>query len=232
MRAGDRFVVAIESLEEGRNASVNHDGQNAGSVVVRVRDREQGTIVRAIPVGTDIADADTFARRYGIGAGGRPPLRRAHFGLGSNVGDRAAALQAAVDGLAAADGVTVVAVSPVYETDPVGGPEQPEYLNAVVAVDTDRTARELLELSKRLEEEAGRVPGERWGPRPLDVDVLLVGDDEVDEPDLVVPHPRLYERAFVMVPLADLDPMLAPWVPPGDAGVRPSEVQLALPQTQ
>jgi 2-amino-4-hydroxy-6-hydroxymethyldihydropteridine diphosphokinase len=248
VRAGDRFVVAIESLEEGRDASVNHDGQNAGPVVVRVRDREQGTIVRAIPVGTDIEaaedlrlrvhddlahfDADTFARRYGIGAGGRPPLRRAHFGLGSNVGDRAAALQAAVDGLAAADGVSVVAVSPVYETDPVGGPEQPDYLNAVVAVETDRTARELLELAKRLEDEAGRVPGERWGPRPLDVDVLLVGDDEVDEPDLVVPHPRLYERAFVMVPLADLDPMLAPWVPPGDAGVRPTEVQLALPQTQ
>ena len=246
MRAGDRFAVAIEPLEEGRDASGNDN--DGGSVVVRVRDREQGAVVRAIPVGTDVEaaedlrvrirddlahfDADTFARRYGIGAGGRPPLRRAHFGLGSNVGDRAAALQAAVDGLAAADGVTVVAVSPVYETDPVGGPEQPEYLNAVVAVDTDRTARELLELSKRLEDEAGRVPGERWGPRPLDVDVLLVGDDEVDEPDLVVPHPRLYERAFVMVPLADLDPMLAPWVPPGDAGVRPSEVQLALPQTQ
>ena len=244
MRAGDRFVVAIEALEEGHDAS----GNDGGSVVVRVRDRERGTVVRAIPVGTDIAaaedlhtrvrddlahfDADTFARRYGIGAGGRPPMRRAHLGLGSNVGDRAAALQAAVDGLGAVDGVTVVAVSPVYETEPVGGPEQPEYLNAVVAVETDRTSRELLEIAKRLEDEAGRVPGERWGPRPLDVDVLLVGDDEVDEPDLVVPHPRLYERAFVMVPLADLDPMLAPWVPPGDAGVRPSEVQLALPQTQ
>jgi 2-amino-4-hydroxy-6-hydroxymethyldihydropteridine diphosphokinase len=245
VRAGDRFVVAIEAVEEDHDASANHDG---GSVVVRVRDREQGTVVRAIPVGTDIAaaedlrlrirddlghfDADTFARRYGIGAGGRPPLRRAHFGLGSNVGDRAAALQAAVDGLAAADGVTPVAVSPVYATDPVGGPQQSEYLNAVVAVETDRMPRELLEIAKRLEDEAGRVPGERWGPRPLDVDVLLVGDDTVDEPDLVVPHPRLYERAFVMVPLADLDPMLAPWVPPGDAGVRRSEVQLALPQTQ
>ena len=246
MRAGDRFAVAIEPLEEGRDASGNDN--DGGSVVVRVRDREQGAVVRAIPVGTDVEaaedlrvrirddlahfDADTFARRYGIGAGGRPPLRRAHFGLGSNVGDRAAALQAAVDGLAAAEGVTPVAVSPVYETEPVGGPEQPEYLNAVVAVDTDRTPRELLEIAKRLEDEAGRVPGERWGPRPLDVDVLLVDDDEVDEPDLVVPHPRLFERAFVMVPLADLDPMLAPWVPPDEAGVRRSEVELALPQTQ
>ena len=246
MRAGDRFAVAIEPLEEGRDASGNDNG--GGSVVVRVRDREQGAVVRAIPVGTDVEaaedlrvrirddlahfDADTFARRYGIGAGGRPPVRRAHLGLGSNVGDRAAALQAAVDSLAAADGVRVVAVSPVYETEPVGGPEQPEYLNAVVAVDTDRTPRELLEIAKRLEDEAGRVPGERWGPRPLDVDVLLVDDDEVDEPDMVVPHPRLFERAFEMVPLADLDPMLAPWVPPDEAGVRRSEVELALPQTQ
>ncbi|HEY4398484.1 MAG TPA: 2-amino-4-hydroxy-6-hydroxymethyldihydropteridine diphosphokinase [Acidimicrobiia bacterium] len=238
-------MVAIEAVEEGRDATDNDDG---GSVVVRVRDRAQGSVVRAIPVGSDVEaaedlririrddlahfDADTFASRYGIGTGGRPPVRRAHLGLGSNVGDRESALQAAVDGLAAADGVTVVAVSPVYATEPVGGPEQPEYLNAVVAVETDRTPRELLEIAKRLEDEAGRVPGERWGPRPLDVDVLLVGDDEVDEPDLVVPHPRLYERAFVMVPLADLDPMLAPWVPPGEAGVRRTEVELALPQTQ
>ena len=223
MRAGDRFVVAIEAGEEDHDASANHDG---GSVVVRVRDREQGTVVRAIPVGTDIAaaedlrlrirddlahfDADTFARRYGIGTGERPSLRRAHFGLGSNVGDRAAALQAAVDGLAAADGVTPVAVSPVYATDPVGGPEQSEYLNAVVAVETDRTPRELLEIAKRLEDEAGRVPGERWGPRPLDVDVLLVGDLTVDEPDLVVPHPRMGERRFVLAPLADLAPELVP----------------------
>ena len=245
MRAADRFVVAIEQPDEGHGEGAGPDGH---PVVVRVRDRSQGTVVRDISVGTDVAaaedlrtrihddlarfDDDTFIRTYAIGTGARPPVRRGYLGLGSNLGDRAGALQAAVDGLAAADGVTVVAVSPVYETDPVGGPEQPEYLNAVVAVDTDRTARELLDVAKRLEHEAGRVPGERWAPRPLDVDVLLVADDEVDEPDLVVPHPRLYERAFVMVPLADLDPMLAPWVPPGEAGVRRSEVELALPQTQ
>jgi 2-amino-4-hydroxy-6-hydroxymethyldihydropteridine diphosphokinase len=245
VRAADRFVVAIEQLDQGHGEG---PGPDAHPVVVRVRDRSQGTVVRAISVGTDVAaaedlrtrihddlarfDADTFIRTYSIGSGACPPVRRGYIGLGSNVGDRAGALQAAVDGLAAADGVTVVAVSPVYATDPVGGPEQPEYLNAVVAVDTDRTARELLEVAKRLEDEAGRVPGERWGPRPLDLDVLLVGDDEVDEPDLVVPHPRLYERAFVMVPLADLDPMLAPWVPPGEAGVRRSEVELAVTQTQ
>jgi 2-amino-4-hydroxy-6-hydroxymethyldihydropteridine diphosphokinase len=244
VRAGDRFVVEIEPPDEDDE----NDHADDGPVVVRVRDRTQGTVVRAIPVGTDVVaaedlrtriredlarfDADTFMHRYGIGAGDPPPARRAYLGLGANIGDRARALQAAVDGLAAADGVTVVAVSPVYESEPVGGPEQPEYLNAVVAVDTNRTPRRLLEIAKRLEDEAGRVPGERWGPRPLDVDVLLVGDDEVAEPDLVVPHPRLYERAFVMVPLADLDPMLAPWVPAGAAGVRRSRVELALPQTQ
>jgi 2-amino-4-hydroxy-6-hydroxymethyldihydropteridine diphosphokinase len=244
VRAGDRFVVGIEPAD-GHDPS---DDTDDGLVVVRVRDRAQGTVVRAIPVGTDVAaaedlrtrirddlarfDADTFMHRYRIGAGDRRPARRAYLGLGANIGDRARALQAAVDGLAAAEGVTVVAVSPVYETEPVGGPEQPEYLNAVVAVDTDRTPRELLEVAKRLEDEAGRVPGERWGPRPLDVDVLLVGDEEVDEPDLVVPHPRLYERAFVMVPLAELNPMLAPWVPTGEAGVHRSGVELALPQTQ
>jgi 2-amino-4-hydroxy-6-hydroxymethyldihydropteridine diphosphokinase len=244
VRAGDRFVVEIEPPDEDDE----NDHADDGPVVVRVRDRTQGTVVRAIPVGTDVVaaedlrtriredlarfDADTFMHRYGIGAGDPLPARRAYLGLGANIGDRARALQAAVDGLAAADGVTVVAVSPVYESEPVGGPEQPEYLNAVVAVDTNRTPRRLLEIAKRLEDEAGRVPGERWGPRPLDVDVLLVGDDEVDEPDLVVPHPRLYERAFVMVPLADLDPMLAPWVPAGAAGVRRSRVELALPQTQ
>jgi 2-amino-4-hydroxy-6-hydroxymethyldihydropteridine diphosphokinase len=245
VRAGDRFVVRIEPTGEGNDAA---RAPEESPVIVRVRDRSQGTVVRAIPVGTDISaaedlrtrirddlarfDADTFMHRYGIGSEGRPPERRAFVGLGSNVGDRARFLQVAVDGLAAAEGVTVVAVSSVYETDPVGGPEQPEYLNAVVAVDTDRTPRELLQVAKRLEDDAGRLPGERWGPRPLDVDVLLVGDDEVEEEDLVVPHPRLYERAFVMVPLAELDPMLGPWVPPGEAGVRRSEVELALPQTQ
>jgi 2-amino-4-hydroxy-6-hydroxymethyldihydropteridine diphosphokinase len=245
VRAGDRFEVGIEQPESDQDVSSAPDG---GPVVVRVRDRWQGTVVRAITVGADVAaaedlrtrihddlarfDVDTFMHRYGLGTGGRPPARRAYLGLGSNVGDRAAHLQSAVAGLAAAEGVTVVAVSPVYETDPVGGPEQPQYLNAVVAIDTDRTPRELLEIAQRMEDVAGRVRGERWGPRTLDVDILLVGDDEVDEPDLVVPHPRLYERAFVMVPLADLDPMLAPWVPEGETGVRRSEVELALPQTQ
>ena len=129
---------------------------------------------------------------------------RAHLGIGSNLGDRAARLQAAVDGLAATDGITVVAVSPVYETDPVGGPEQPDFQNAVVAIDTVLGVRDLLDVARRLEEEARRVRVERWGPRTLDVDILFYGDAVVDEPDLEVPHPRWAERGFVCVPLADL----------------------------
>ena len=128
---------------------------------------------------------------------------RAYLGIGSNLGDRLVHLQSAVDGLAATDGIEVVAVSAVYETDPVG-PEQPDYLNAVVAVDTTRSARGLLEVGQRLEAHAHRVRGERWGPRTLDVDVLLFGDEQIDEPDLVVPHPRWHERDFVLAPLADL----------------------------
>lgn len=133
---------------------------------------------------------------------------RAFLGLGSNLGDRWANLRAAVDALP-----DVVAVSPVYETDPVGGPEgQGPYLNCVAMLITDRTPRQLLSLCRELEAAAGRARGERWGARTLDVDVLLVGDARVDEPDLTVPHPRMWERAFVLVPLHDLAPDLAPVV--------------------
>ncbi len=125
---------------------------------------------------------------------------RAYLGLGSNLGDRRAALRTAVAALP-----DVVAVSPVYETEPVGGPAgQSPYLNLVVGLETDLTPRELLELAHALEAAAGRVRTERNGPRTLDVDVLLVGHLTVDEPDLVVPHPRMWQRRFVLVPLADL----------------------------
>lgn len=133
----------------------------------------------------------------------------AYLGFGSNLGDRLAHLQAALDGLALAPGISVSAVSAVYETEPVGGPEQPAYLNAVVALETQLGARELLGAARRLEAAAGRVRQERWGPRTLDVDVLFVGDEVVDSPDLVVPHPRIAERGFVLVPLADVAPALA-----------------------
>ena len=125
---------------------------------------------------------------------------RAYLGLGSNLGDRRAHLRAAIAALP-----DVVAVSPVYETAPVGGPPgQSAYLNLVVALETDLSPRDLLDLANRLEEVAGRVRAEPNGPRTLDVDVLLVGDLVVRDDDLVVPHPRMWQRRFVLAPLADL----------------------------
>lgn len=131
------------------------------------------------------------------------------MGLGSNLGDRWAFLRGGVEHLAHAD--TVAAVSPVYETDPVGGPEgQGAFLNTVVELCSERTPHQLLDLCRELEKAAARVRLERWGPRTLDADLLLVGDLVVDEPDLVLPHPRMWERRFVLAPLADLDPTLVP----------------------
>jgi len=151
---------------------------------------------------------------------------RAYLGIGSNLGDRLGYLQLAVDGLAATDGVTVVAVSAVYETDPVG-PEQPDYLNAVVALDTTLTPQALLAVGQALEAEAERVRQERFGPRTLDVDVVLFGDQTVDEPDLQIPHPRWRERDFVLAPLADLG---YPGVEPRDwTGVRSTGLTLRVP---
>ena len=142
-------------------------------------------------------------------------MTRAFLALGSNLGDREQYRRDAVAGIP-----DLVAVSPIYETGPVGGSaDQGPYLNAVVELDTELSPRELLEVCRRLESAAKRVRKERWGPRTLDVDVLLVGDLVVDEPDLQVPHPRMWERGFVLIPLADLAPDLVP-DPPADAGVR------------
>ena len=144
-------------------------------------------------------------------------MTRAFLALGSNLGDRARYLADAIAGIP-----DVVAVSPIYETGPVGGStSQGPYLNAVVELDTDLSPRALLEVCRRLETAAQRVrdPNDRFGPRTLDVDVLLVGDLRVAEPDLEVPHPRMWERGFVLIPLADLAPDLVP-DPPEDAGVR------------
>jgi 2-amino-4-hydroxy-6-hydroxymethyldihydropteridine diphosphokinase len=125
---------------------------------------------------------------------------RAYLSLGSNIGGRRGWLKEAVASL---DGV--VAVSPVYETEPVGGPSgQHRYLNIVVALETDLTPRELLGVCHRLESAANRVRGERWGPRTLDVDIIWHDAGPVDEPDLQIPHPRMFERRFVMRPLADV----------------------------
>jgi 2-amino-4-hydroxy-6-hydroxymethyldihydropteridine diphosphokinase len=143
--------------------------------------------------------------------------RRAVLALGSNLGDRMATLQGAVDSLADTPQSEVVAVSPVFETDPVGGPDQPDYLNAVVILRTALSPRSLLERALAVEEAFERVRAERWGPRTLDVDVIAVGDLTVEEPDLVVPHPRAAERSFVLVPWAAADPAA---VLPGAGPVR------------
>lgn len=123
--------------------------------------------------------------------------------LGSNLGDRAAHLQDAVNALADAG---AVAVSALFETAPVGGPAQPDYLNAIVVLDTQLSPTELLALAHRIEDAAVRERTQRWGPRTLDVDVVSYGEVRSDDPDLTLPHPRAHERAFVLVPWLDVDP--------------------------
>ena len=127
-----------------------------------------------------------------------------YLGLGSNLGNRLRNLQAGVRGVGAAG--RVAAVSPLYESEPVGPSGQPPYWNAALALATDLSPRALLDLVKRIEWQMGRRPGPVWGPRPLDLDILLAGDTCVQEPALVVPHPRLAERPFVLVPLAEIAP--------------------------
>jgi 2-amino-4-hydroxy-6-hydroxymethyldihydropteridine diphosphokinase len=133
-------------------------------------------------------------------------MTRAHVGLGSNLGDRLATLDAAVRALDADDLTHVMAVSRVYETEPVGGPEQDPYLNAVAVLETDRSPHQLLDLLLATEASLGRVRAERWGPRTADLDLLLYDGPPVDSPELTVPHPRARQRAFVLVPLCDADP--------------------------
>jgi 2-amino-4-hydroxy-6-hydroxymethyldihydropteridine diphosphokinase len=135
--------------------------------------------------------------------------RRAFLGLGSNLGDREATLRQGVAQLESAG--DVIAISPLYETEPMGGPEdQGAFLNLVVELQTADGPRELLRRCQELENAAHRVRTVRWGPRTLDADVLLVDDLTVDEEDLIVPHPRMWERRFVLQPLADLAPELVP----------------------
>ena len=134
-------------------------------------------------------------------------MTRAYVGLGANLGDREATIRRALELLAREKEVEVVAVSELRETEPVGVVDQPRFLNGATAVDTSLSARELLDVLLRIERDLGRVrEGARWGPRTIDLDLLLYGDEEVDEPGLRVPHPRLRERRFALEPLADLDP--------------------------
>ncbi len=135
----------------------------------------------------------------------------AYVGLGANLGDREKTIRAAV-----AELPDVVAVSPLRETDPVGVTDQPRFLNGVAALETELAPRELLDVLLAVERQLGRERRERWGPRTIDLDLLLYGDEVIEEDGLKIPHPRLHERRFVLEPLADLAPQL---VVPGLGGV-------------
>ena len=137
---------------------------------------------------------------------GPGPARSVILALGSNLGERADILQGGVDAIAAIPEVQVMAVSPVYETVPVGGPAQPDYLNAVLVAATTLSARAVLDRCHEAENALGRARGERWGPRTLDVDVIVYGTEVSDDPELTLPHPRAHERAFVLAPWHDVDP--------------------------
>ena len=135
---------------------------------------------------------------------------KAYVGLGANLGDREATIRRALELLRAQPGISVVAVSSLRETDPVGFADQPRFLNGAAALETELAPRELLDRLLGVEGELGRVRGRgpRYGPRTIDLDLLLYGDEVVDEPGLAVPHPRLGERRFVLEPLHELDPAL------------------------
>jgi 2-amino-4-hydroxy-6-hydroxymethyldihydropteridine diphosphokinase len=136
-------------------------------------------------------------------------LTRAYVGLGANLGPREVTILRAVDLLGATPGIEVLELSQLRETDPVGVTDQPAFLNGAVGVDTTLSPRQLLDELLRIERELGRVrDGERWGPRTIDLDLLVYGDEIVDEPGLRIPHPRLHEREFALEPLADLEPEL------------------------
>ena len=135
-------------------------------------------------------------------------MHTAYIGIGSNLGERESTIRDALELLGADPELEVEAVSSIRETDPVGVVDQPRFLNAAARLATDLAPRPLLERLLAVEQQLGRVRNERYGPRTIDLDLLLYGDEIVDEPGLRVPHPRLAERRFVLEPLAELDPGL------------------------
>jgi 2-amino-4-hydroxy-6-hydroxymethyldihydropteridine diphosphokinase len=171
----------------------------------------------------------------------RPPVSKPRpvvLALGSNVGDRMANLQRGVD-VVDGDGLAATAVSAVFETTPVGGPAQGDYLNAVLLAISSLSARDILARCATAEQAAGRVRTVRWGPRTLDVDIIVCGDEQSTDPELTLPHPRAHERAFVLAPWLDVQPaaVLPGWGPVAEllagtsmAGVlRRPDLSLALP---
>lgn len=128
----------------------------------------------------------------------------AYLGLGTNLGDRVQQLQQAVRSLAETDGITIAQVSAIYQTEPVGYVDQPDFLNMVVRLETKLNADELLTVVLEIEQKLQRVRTIRWGPRTIDIDILLYGREQYQYPHLEIPHPRMWERAFVLVPLLDV----------------------------
>lgn len=133
---------------------------------------------------------------------------KAYVGMGSNVGDREAMIRSALESLAQVPETNLIRASSLYDTEPAGDADQPNFLNAVAELDTELTPRQLLWNLLLIERRLGRVRTRRWGPRNIDLDLLLQGSLVIDEPDLKVPHPELLQRAFVLVPLVELDPLL------------------------
>lgn len=133
---------------------------------------------------------------------------RAFIGLGSNLGDREATIRAALEAIADLPQTDLVRVSSLYDTEPVGEIEQPNFLNAAALVDTELDARQLLWNLKLVEKRLGRVRTQPWGPRTIDLDLLLFGDQIIEDADLRVPHPEIIRRSFVLVPLVELEPRL------------------------
>ena len=204
--AAHHGITGLEVTVRKLRPPVPFDVASVGVSVSRWRDRE--------PAGdTPSGPAEVPGSR---GPGGRSAVR-AFLGLGSNMGDRRANLRQGVD-LLQRHG-DVVAVSPLYETSPVGGPPQDPYLNVVVELLTEADPHQLLARCQEMEAAAGRQRAVRFGPRTLDADVLLVGDETVHDEDLVVPHPRMWERRFVLEPLSDLAPeLVAPEVTAAASG--------------
>jgi 2-amino-4-hydroxy-6-hydroxymethyldihydropteridine diphosphokinase len=167
-----------------------------------------------------------------------PRDRPVILALGSNLGERAEILQGGLDAIAGIGQLRVVAVSPLYETAPVGGPPQPDYLNAVVLARTTRPSRDLLDRLHEIEAAFDRVRMVRWGARTLDIDIIAYDDERGDDPELTLPHPRAHERAFVLAPWHDIDPdavlpgrgPVAALLEKTDrAGVRRADIVLVIP---
>ncbi len=153
-------------------------------------------------------------------------MTKCYIGLGSNMGDSETLLATALEMTRQVDGIELAAVAPLYRTAPQGFVEQNDFINTVAKIHTRLEPLELLNKLQHIENRLGRVRTVRWGPRTLDLDILLYGDRKIDLPELQVPHPRMHQRAFVMIPLADLNPELL------IAGERAADLALRLSRQQ